>query len=84
MLGIGVLIAVGFKLGGAIFGFLLGPLCALIYLWFRLSRRYASSRSQSVRYDWRRILNAGAGAAAATIAIGADGLGRRRFGKALL
>ncbi len=68
VLGIGVLIAVGFKLGGAIFGFLLGPLCALIYLWLRLNRRYASSRSQSMRYDWRRLLNAGAGAAAATIA----------------
>ena len=68
VLGIGVLIAVGFKLGGAIFGFLLGPFCALIYLWFRLNRRYASSRSQGVRYDWRRIINAGAGAAAATIA----------------
>ena len=36
---------------------------------FASPARYASSRSQSVRYDWRRILNAGAGAAAATVAI---------------
>jgi O-antigen/teichoic acid export membrane protein len=34
-----------------------------------LKRRYAVSAPHSVRYDWRRILNAGAGAAAATIAI---------------
>src|SRR5581483_6576525 len=53
---------------GAIVGFFVGPFCALVYLWFRLSRRYATARPQSVRYDWRRILNAGAGAAAATIA----------------
>jgi O-antigen/teichoic acid export membrane protein len=67
--GIVVLIALGLRLGGGIVGFLLGPLCALIYLWTRLKRRYAACAPHSVRYDWRRILNAGAGAAAATIAI---------------
>ncbi len=69
VLGIGSLIAVGFALGGAVIGFLLGPLCALIYLGLRLRRRYALSEPHSVRYDWRRIFNAGAGAAAATVAI---------------
>jgi len=67
--GIGVLVAIGLKLGGGIVGFFLGPLCALVYLTFRLRRRYASARPHSVRYDWRRIMNAGAGAAAATIAV---------------
>ena len=64
-----LLIAVGFKLGGGIVGFFLGPLCALIYLGLRLRRRYANAQPHDVRYDWRRILNAGAGAAAATIAV---------------
>jgi O-antigen/teichoic acid export membrane protein len=67
--GIGLLIAVGFKLGGGILGFFVGPLCALIYLGLRMQRRYASAVSHAVRYDWRRILNAGAGAAAATISL---------------
>lgn len=69
VLGILALIAVGLRLGGAIIGFWVGPLCALIYLGLRLQRRYAASPRNRVRYDWRRILNAGAGAAAATIAI---------------
>lgn len=69
VLAIGLLIAAGFRLGGGIVGFLLGPLCALIYLGMRLRRRYARAQPHRVRYDWRRILNAGAGAAAATIAI---------------
>ena len=69
VIGIVALIAVGFRLGGAVIGFLLGPLCALVYLALRLKRRYAASPTHRVRYDWRRILNAGAGAAAATIAI---------------
>ncbi|MGA2759175.1 MAG: hypothetical protein ABSF08_02490 [Candidatus Cybelea sp.] len=69
VIGIVALIAVGFRLGGAVVGFLLGPLCALVYLALRLKRRYAASPTHRVRYDWRRILNAGAGAAAATIAI---------------
>ena len=67
--GIGALIAIGLKLGGGIVGFLLGPLAALIYLVFRLRQRYAGAQPHRVRYDWRRILNAGAGAAAATIAV---------------
>lgn len=67
--GIVILIAIGFRLGGGIVGFLLGPLCALVYLGLRLRRRYAASEPRWVQYDWRRILNAGAGAAAATIAI---------------
>lgn len=69
VVGIVTLIAIGLKLGGAMLGFFLGPLCALIYLARRLKRRYSVSQAHSVRYDWRRILNAGAGAAAATIAI---------------
>jgi O-antigen/teichoic acid export membrane protein len=69
VIGIVVLIAVGLRLGGAIIGFLAGPACALVYLAARLKRRYAASPPHRVRYDWRRILNAGAGAAAATIAI---------------
>lgn len=67
--GIGFLIAIGLKLFGGIAGFLLGPLSALIYLGIRLSKRYASARPHRVRYDWHRIMNAGAGAAAATIAV---------------
>jgi O-antigen/teichoic acid export membrane protein len=69
VIGIIALIAVGLRLGGAVIGFFLGPLCALIYLAARLKRRYAAAPTHRVRYDWRRILNAGAGAAAATIAI---------------
>ncbi len=67
--GIGALIAVGLKLGGGIIGFFLGPLCAAIYLGVRLRRRYAVVESRSVRYDWRRLLNAGAGAAAVSISV---------------
>jgi O-antigen/teichoic acid export membrane protein len=67
--GITLLIAVGFKLGGGIVGFFLGPLSALFYLALRLRRRYSAVRAHDVRYDWRRIINAGAGAAAATIAV---------------
>jgi O-antigen/teichoic acid export membrane protein len=66
--GIGLLIAIGLKLGGGIAGFLLGPLSALVYLGLRLRNRYAGAQPHRVRYDWRRIMNAGAGAAAATIA----------------
>jgi O-antigen/teichoic acid export membrane protein len=69
VIGIVALVAVGLRLGGAVIGFLVGPLCALVYLASRLKRRYAASPPHRVRYDWRRILNAGAGAAAATIAI---------------
>ena len=67
--GIGLLIAAGFKLGGGIVGFLLGPLCALVYLGIRTRRKYAGAQPHAVRYDWRRIMNAGAGAAAATMAL---------------
>jgi O-antigen/teichoic acid export membrane protein len=67
--GIGLLIAAGLKLGGGMVGFFLGSLCALIYLGTRLRRRYARAQAHSVRYDWRRIVHAGAGAAAATIAL---------------
>jgi O-antigen/teichoic acid export membrane protein len=67
--GIGLLIAAGLKLGGGIIGFFMGPLCGLVYLWMRLQRRYATAQAHDVRYDWRRIMNAGAGAAAATIAV---------------
>lgn len=67
--GIVAMIAIGLKLGGGLLGFLLGTLCALVYLGSRLWRRYATSTPHAVRYDWRRILNAGAGAAAATTAI---------------
>lgn len=67
--GIVLLIAVGLKLGGGIVGFLIGPLCALGYLATRLRRRYSNSQAHGVRYDWRRIMNAGAGAAAATISL---------------
>ncbi|MBV8530965.1 MAG: oligosaccharide flippase family protein [Candidatus Eremiobacteraeota bacterium] len=67
--GIAALIATGLKLGGGIIGFFLGPLCALIYLAIRLRRRYAGATSHGIRYDWRRIVNAGAGAAAATMAV---------------
>jgi O-antigen/teichoic acid export membrane protein len=66
---IGVLLAVGLKLGGGIIGFFVGPLCALTYLGVRLHRRYAVAVAHSVRYDWRRIMNAGAGAAAASISL---------------
>jgi O-antigen/teichoic acid export membrane protein len=69
VVGIVALISLGLRLGGGIIGFFVGPLCALVYLAIRLKRRYADSQPHSVRYDWRRILNAGAGAAAATIAI---------------
>jgi O-antigen/teichoic acid export membrane protein len=67
--GIALLLAVGLKLGGGILGFFLGPLAALVYLGLRLRRRYSGAQPHGVRYDWRRILNAGAGAAAATIAL---------------
>ena len=67
--GIVLLIAAGLRLGGGIIGFILGPLCALVYLGIRLKRRYAGAQPRGVRYDWRRIVNAGAGAAAATIAL---------------
>ncbi len=67
--GIVAMIAIGLKLGGGLVGFLIGTLFALVFLGSRLWRRYASSRPHAVRYDWRRILNAGAGAAAATTAI---------------
>lgn len=69
VVGIGVLLVVGLKLGGGIIGFFLGPLCALVYLSIRLRRRYSVTESRGVRYDWRRILNAGAGSAAATISL---------------
>src|SRR3984957_6094345 len=69
VIGISLLIGLGLRLGGGIVGFALGPACALIYLGMRLKRRYAVSEPRVVRYDWKRILNAGAGAAAATIAI---------------
>jgi O-antigen/teichoic acid export membrane protein len=69
VLGIGILLAVGLKLGGGIIGFFLGPLCALVYLGLRLRRRYGGVQAHSVRYDWRRIVNAGAGAAAATVSL---------------
>ena len=69
VIGISLLIGLGLRLGGGIVGFALGPACALIYLGMRLKRRYAVSEPRTVRYDWQRILNAGAGAAAATIAI---------------
>jgi O-antigen/teichoic acid export membrane protein len=67
--GIGLLVAAGLKLGGGIVGFVLGPLGALVYLWSRLRRRYAGTAAHGVRYDWRRLLNAGAGAAASTMAL---------------
>ncbi len=67
--GIAFLIAVGLRLGGGIVGFFLGPLGALIYLGVRLRRRYSGAQAHGIRYDWRRIVNAGAGAAAATIAL---------------
>ncbi len=69
VVGIGVLLAVGLKLGGGIIGFFIGPLCALFYLGMRLRKRYSVAQSRSLRYDWRRILNAGAGSAAATISL---------------
>jgi O-antigen/teichoic acid export membrane protein len=69
VLGIVTLIALGLKLGGGIIGFFVGPLCALVYLGLRLRRRYAGTQAHGVRYDWRRIMNAGAGAAAATISL---------------
>ncbi|MFY9710231.1 MAG: hypothetical protein WAK88_08690 [Candidatus Cybelea sp.] len=69
VIGISLLIGLGLRLGGGVAGFALGPACALIYLGMRLKRRYAVSEPRAVRYDWQRILNAGAGAAAATIAI---------------
>ncbi len=69
VIGIGILLAVGLKLGGGIIGFFVGPLCALVYLGLRLRHRYGAVQSHGVRYDWRRILNAGAGAAAATISL---------------
>ncbi|MGB6522644.1 MAG: hypothetical protein WBE83_12825, partial [Candidatus Cybelea sp.] len=69
VIGISLLIGLGLRLGGGIVGFALGPACALIYLGMRLKRRYAVSEPRVVPYDWKRILNAGAGAAAATIAI---------------
>lgn len=69
VVGIGTLLAVGLKLGGGIIGFFIGPLCALAYLGLRLRRRYGTVEAHSVRYDWRRLLNAGAGAAAATISL---------------
>ena len=67
--GIVVLVSIGLHLFGGIAGFVFGSLCALLYLFLRIRARYASSQPQGVRYDWRRILNAGAGAAAATIAM---------------
>jgi O-antigen/teichoic acid export membrane protein len=67
--GIALLVGVGLKLGGAIAGFFLGPLSALVYLALRVRKRYAVAQPNRVRYDWRRIFNAGAGAAAATIAV---------------
>jgi O-antigen/teichoic acid export membrane protein len=64
---VAVLLSIGLRLFGAIFGFLLGPVCALIYIGRRLAQRYSRAQPHSIRYDWRRIMNAGAGAAAATI-----------------
>lgn len=69
VLGISVLLIVGLKLGGGIIGFFLGPVAALLYLSFRLRKRYAVALSRNVRYDWRRIVNAGAGSAASTISL---------------
>jgi O-antigen/teichoic acid export membrane protein len=69
VLGIVVLIGIGFRLGGGIVGFFLGPLSALFFLATRLKHRYSDAQAHHVRYDWHRILNAGAGAAAATIAV---------------
>jgi O-antigen/teichoic acid export membrane protein len=68
VVGVGILVAAGLQLFGAIAGFLLGPVFALIYIGKRLAQRYASAQPHSIHYDWRRILSAGAGAAAATIA----------------
>ncbi|MGB9653015.1 MAG: hypothetical protein WCB01_14535 [Candidatus Cybelea sp.] len=67
--GIGVLIAVGLKLGGGIIGFFMGPLSAAIYLGIRLRQRYASVEPRHVRYDWSRIVNASAGAASVSISL---------------
>ncbi|MBV9232821.1 MAG: oligosaccharide flippase family protein [Candidatus Eremiobacteraeota bacterium] len=69
VVGIALLVALGLRLAGGIVGFVCGPLAAAVYLGIRLRRRYAHTTPHRVRYDWRRILNAGAGAAAATIAI---------------
>jgi O-antigen/teichoic acid export membrane protein len=66
--GTGIFIAIGLKLFGGMLGFLLGPLCALIYIGRRLAVRYAPAQPHAIRYDWRRIVSAGAGAAAATLA----------------
>jgi len=67
--GIVALLAVGLKLGGGIVGFFVGPLFALVYLAARLRRRYATVEPRAIRYDWRRILNASAGAASASISL---------------
>jgi O-antigen/teichoic acid export membrane protein len=69
VVGIVALLAIGLKLGGGIIGFFIGPSCALAYLGIRLRRRYARVESRGVRYDWRRIRNAGAGAASASISL---------------
>jgi O-antigen/teichoic acid export membrane protein len=69
VLGIGALIALGLKLGGGIIGFFMGPLCAMIFLDIRLRRRYSGTPASSVHYDWRRIINASAGAAAGAISL---------------
>ncbi|HET6275264.1 MAG TPA: hypothetical protein VFE16_04910 [Candidatus Cybelea sp.] len=67
--GILALLAVGLKLGGGIVGFFIGPVFALVYLGIRLRRRYANVEARSIRYDWRRILNAGAGSASAMVSL---------------
>lgn len=66
---IALLFAIGLRLFGALFGFLLGPFCALIYIGGRLAQRYGRAQPHPIRYDWKRIMTAGAGAAAATLAI---------------
>jgi len=59
--------AIGGLLGGLL-GFLIGLLFGLVAIVWRLVARYSSTPAQTVRYDWRRIALAGAGAAASTIA----------------
>ncbi|HTX58114.1 MAG TPA: hypothetical protein VMH02_00460, partial [Verrucomicrobiae bacterium] len=67
--GIVVCIAAGLRLLGGIAGFLIGPLCAIIFLGGRLMARYSLAPLRTVHYDWRKIASASGGAASAQIAL---------------
>lgn len=63
-----VLLLAGLGVGGGIGAFLAGSIVGFVAIGMRLRRSLRDAPAIRVRYDWRRIAVAGAGAAAATIA----------------